>query len=364
MVIGIDAGAIATNDTRLRVGVYRVIVNLLRELKVLDTENEYRLYSFDPISPDVLESFPKLSRPMLLKPKKAWFQLRLPLSLFLHPIDCFLGVSQAVPLGLQKNIGFIYDLGFLQQPELYPNSWKRLKNQTKAITQRSSHIITISEAVKKEIMDIYKIQADKITVAYPGVDERFTSSGPTFQGKNPYFLHVGSLKPGKNISTLIEAFAKFLDHTKRDFTLVIIGGDFWLDESIQKTIETCNVTERVRLLGFVPDEILPQYYRGAIAHVTTSLSEGFCLPVLEAMACGCPVVTSNVGGLPEVAPEERLILSPMDSSAFAKAMELLVSDESLRSATIAKGLAKKERYSWKNFAEVVLSTAQNVAQRI
>lgn len=354
MVIGVDAGALSISDERLKVGVYRVILNLLRELSKLDTENEYRLYSFRPIDQSILSQFSDSFYPMVLAPKKAWFRLRLPLSLFVHPVDVFLGVSQAVPVGLQKNIGFIYDVGFLHYPEAYPQSAKRLRNQTNYVVHHSKKIITISESSRKDICENFGISPDTIVVIYPGVDERFTKEGKKFVGKLPYFLHVGSLKPGKNIPTLIKAFAEFLQTTKKEYLLLIIGGDYWFDEEIQTTIDTYKLEKSVRLLGFVHDNVIAEYYRGASAFITTSLSEGFCLPILEAMACGVPAMGPNTGVFPEVIGDESLLFPPTDLSAIAKAMDAITSDTSVRDMAIAKGLAKSERYRWDTFASEVL----------
>lgn len=362
MTIGVDAGALCVSDDRLKVGVYRVIVHLLQQLSSIDTKNEYRLYSFAPIEESLMETLSATMKNVILKPKKGWFKFRLPASLFLHPVDLFLGVSQAVPLGLQKNIGFIYDVGFIHYPEAYPNSHNKLMKQTQLAVKRSEHIITISEASKKDICKLYKIDPERVTVAYPGVDERFSKDGETFAGTRPYFIHVGSLKPGKNIPTLIKAFAEFQKKSKEQYLLLIIGGNYWMDEEILDTIEQTKMDDYVRLLGYIPDPVLPQYYRGAKAFVTASLSEGFCLPVLEAMASGCPVIASNAGAFPEVAPEETLLFSPTDIDAYTKGMIEITTNQELREVVIAKGLAKAEDYTWKKFADTVYPVIQQTLQ--
>ncbi len=360
MVIGVDSGALSIKDDRLKVGVYRVIVNLLQQLSKIDLHNEYRLYSFDAIDENLMNSFSTVMQNVILRPRKGWFALRLPLSLFIHPIDLFLGVSQAVPFGLQKNLGFIYDLGFIHYPDAYPHSHQKLLKQTENVIHRSQHIITISEASKSDICSIFKVPEDRVTVAYPGKDERFTKEGDLFKGNLPYFLHVGSLKPGKNIPTLIRAFREFLQQSQQQYLLLIIGGDYWLDEEILTTIEDCKLNESVRLLGYVPDNLLPMYYRGATAFVTASISEGFCLPVVEAMASGCPVIASKAGAFLEVAPEEEMLFDPKDVQGFAKGMEQITSNAELRDIVIAKGLAKSDDYTWQSFGETVFSVINKI----
>jgi glycosyltransferase involved in cell wall biosynthesis len=353
MTIGVDAGALCVRDDRLKVGVYRVIVRLLQELSALDTNNEYRLYSFAPIEDELMQTFSATMENIILKPAKGWFELRLPVSLYLHPVDLFLGVSQAVPLGFQKNIGFIYDLGFMHYPDAYPGSYHQLVRQTRQVVKRSEHIITISQSSKQDICTTYALPDEQVTVALPGVDERFSKDGDVFTGQKPYFLHVGSLKPGKNIPFLIRAFAEFLKQAKEEYALLIIGGDYWMDEEILRTIDACDMEDNVRLLGYIPDSVLPRYYRGAVAFVTASLSEGFCLPVIEAMVCACPVIAPNTASFPEIVPEEKLLLDPNDIHAYAQAMKEIATNTELQDIAIAKGLAKASDYSWKQFAQTV-----------
>lgn len=358
MVIGVDAGALSITDNRLKVGVFKVIDRLLKELSQINSEHTYRLYSFQPIANDVIQQYSLQMTNLVLKPSFGWFDIRLPLSLLFHPVDLFLGVSQAVPFAAGRSIVFIYDLGFLHYPAAYPGSATGLKKRTQEAVNRSKHIITISEASKKDIIAKYSINPDKITVAYPGIDDYFTKGGEMFTPIRPYLLHVGSLKPGKNIPLLIHAFSHYVMQTKRDIDLYLIGGDYWLDTNILPAITACGLEERVRLLGVVPDALLPMYYRGASAFVSMSLSEGFCLPVLEAMACGVPVVASNVGSLPELAPEPELLCDPRDIVSFSKNLTRLFDDPELRALVKAKGIGKATTYSWKAFAETVYGVIQ------
>ncbi len=353
MTIGVDAGALCVQDDRLKVGVYRVILRLFQGLSSLDEMNDYRLYSFAPISDNIMKTLSSNMASFVLKPQKGWFQVRLPLSLLIHPVDLFLGVSQAVPVGFQTNIGFIYDLGFLHYPSAYPHSYHHLAKRTKELIHRSDHIITISETTKQDICQMYHVQSEKITVAYPGVDERFSRDGKAFQGTLPYFLHVGSLKPGKNIPVVIRAFHEFLKRSNKRYLLLIIGGDYWMDKEIFQTIQQEGMEYYVRFLGYVPDNLLSHYYRGASAFVTASLTEGFCLPVMEAMACGCPVVATKSAVFPEIIPEQHMLVEPNDIHALAQAMTDIITNDSLRNVSIASGLAKASEFSWKRFSEIV-----------
>lgn len=353
MNIGVDAGALGITDERLKLGVYWVNVNLLRELGKIDKTNTYFLYSFAPIDEAVMNSFGTRMINKVLTPQKGWSAIRLPLELKLFPVDLFLGLSQFIPSTRSRNIGFIYDLGFLRHPEAYPDSQIKLAQNTDNLVDRSSEIVTISQVVKDDVRSRYKLKPEKITVAYPGVDETFTPDGPSYEGENPYFLFVGALKPGKNVPGLLRGFAEFLKGQKKPYDLYLGGGEYWKDLKIDEEIESLDLAPRVKKLGFVPDTKLAQYYRGAIAFVSPSFYEGFCLPAVEAMACGCPVIGSTGGAFPEVVGDCGILVDPHDSEELAEAMNTMAKNSKKKNTYIKKGLKKSKSYSWTTFAQKV-----------
>lgn len=354
MKIGIDAGALCVDDERLKVGVYRVVYNLLRVLGKSDKINRYFLYSFAPIDRGVMKTFGNGMENKVLRPTNGWFSFRLPLELRLHPVDMFLGVSQAIPSSASYTIGFIYDVAFLYHPEAYPGSYEKLKSQTKDVIERSKQIITISYAVKADIEKQYALHNKRITVAYPGVDARFTPEGKAYKGENPYFLFVGALKPGKNIPRLIRAFSEFQKHSHKPFDLYLVGGDYWKDSKINETVKSLDLSKSVKILGHVTDIDLPLYYRGAEAFVSPSLHEGFCLPAIEAMSCECPVVGSTTGAMPEIIGNCGLLVDPLDVQSIARVLAKIL-DPKLKKTFIRKGIIRSQTYSWEAFGKTVLS---------
>lgn len=346
MIIGVDAGALSVTDERLKVGVWRVVHNLLGELGKIDRENLYRLYTFLPLS----EKFgPRMTNVVLQQ--RGWFSLWLPLELWRHPVDIFLGLSQAMPETHAKNIGFVYDLGFLHHPEAYLGSLRKLKRQTEDLVKRSHHILAISLSTKEDLQRSYGVSPKNITVAYPGVDERFKPNGARFLNNNPYFLFVGALKRGKNIPFALRAFAAVLGQTKQPIDFFIIGGDFWRDPEIDETIKKYHLEKNVKLLGYVPDNDLPKYYRGAVSLIIPSLWEGFCLPAVEAMKNGCPVISSNAGALPEIIGNAGITIS--SEKELADAMKLIISDKTKREEFVKKGLTRAKKFSWHVFGKSV-----------
>lgn len=354
MKIGIDGGALSITDERLKVGVYRVVVNLLRGLGRIDRENTYYIYSFDPIEERVMKQFGPAMDNKVLWPVKGWFTVRLPLELRLHPVDLYLGVSQAIPQIHIPAIGFIYDLAFLYHPESYPGSLEKLKRQTAQLVKRSKHIITISQAVKSDIEKEYGFPGEHISVAYPGVDERFTRSGPVYKGKNPYFLFVGALKIGKNVPRIIKAFFQFLAKKKTIYDLYLVGGEYWKDPAIDQAIKQFNLHGRVKKFGFIPDSDLPELYRGATAFVSPSLHEGFCVPAIEAMACGCPVIGSIEGAMKEIVGEAGILVNPEQTIAIEQAMHTMAYNAKQRDRYTVKGIQQSKKYSWDTFSQIIL----------
>lgn len=346
MTIGVDAGMLSAGDERLQVGVWRVAYNLLKELGKLDDNNSYRLYSFAPIPKNILQEFGPQMENRVLRPKKGWFTLRVPIELQVSPVDVFLGLAQALPAGPARKIGFVYDIGFMHYPESYPGSADRLERQTKELVTRADHIVTISHASKNDMVKYFKVDPAKITVGYLGVDERFTPKNK-HTARPPYFLFVGSLKKGKNIPMLIEAFSQFLKKSKKTYDLLVIGSDYWLDPEIKQTIFEEKLSERVHLLGFVPDKKMPQYYKNAVAFVSPSLVEGFCLPAAEAMACGTQVIVSDIPAMKEVVGKGGIFVDPHDADELADAMGI-VADRVNNAGTI-----QAKKYTWERFAEIV-----------
>jgi glycosyltransferase involved in cell wall biosynthesis len=238
MKIGVDAGALGVQDDRLKVGVYRVISNLLKELGKIDTTNTYILYSFDPIDGELMKKFGPDMENKVLWPVKGWFRFRLPIELRLHPVDLFLGTSQALPSTQAKKIGFVYDVGFLYNAKAYGRSLFKLQMQTRACVQHADSIVTISHASKNDIVAKYSVPEHKITVAYPGVDDRFCKKGDTFRAKTPYVLYVGSLNKAKDLPRAIRAFGIFRKKIGKPYDFYLIGGDYWPDPAIDATIHS------------------------------------------------------------------------------------------------------------------------------
>lgn len=359
MVIGVDAGVLSVTDDRLKVGVYRVVVNALRILSSLDKKNSYRLYSFDPIDPTLMESFGERMENRVLWPVRGWASVRLPLELKIHPVDLFLGMSQMVPRGSTKSIGFVYDLGYLTRKESYSGSYEKLKKQTEEVIQKSARLLTISKAIAEDIQSTFSIDKKNIVVAYPGVDKRFTSVGRSYKAKNRYFLFVGSLKAGKNIPGLLKGFAQFLQTAAMQFDLYLAGGEYWKDPDIDITIRTLNLRSRVKKLGIVPDELLPEYYRGAVAFVSPSFHEGFCLPAAEAMVCGCPVIVSTDRAMREVVGDAGICVSANSPLELSQAMYTLSYNAKKRSASKRKGLIRSQKYTWNEFGKTLLRTIES-----
>jgi len=353
MIIGVDAGALSVRDDRLKVGVYRVTLNLLRELGKIDKTNDYRLYTFLPISPVQMKEFGPRMTNVVVRPAIGWSMIQIPIQLRRHPVDVFLGLSQMIPFSSARNIGFIYDLGFLRYPGAYPGSLARLEMQTKQLVKRSDHIVTISRSTQADIIRTYRIDKKRITVDYPGIDQRFAANGPKHKEKNPYILYVGALKRGKNIPFAIRAFKKFLDGCKKPYDFLLVGGDYWADKTIPHMIEEQCLWDRVKLAGFVPDHHLPSYYRGASAILLTSLWEGFCLPATEAMRSGCPVVYAKTGSLPEIVGDAGLAFPRENEIGAAQALDRITSHISLRKKVTDIGKKRSKQFTWRDFAQTV-----------
>ncbi len=354
MNIGIDGGALSITDDRLKVGVYRVADNLVKELPVVDVKSNYRVYSFNRGEEGIHKSKNKHIEFIQL-PRPGFQKIWTPLELIMHPVDTYLGISQSLPLTLYDigKIGFIYDVGFLDHPEFYRESYFALSSQTAGVVRRASHIITISQSSADSIRAKYHVPKEKLTVAYLGVEKYFHPLGTKHKRDNPYILFVGSLKPGKNVPMMLRAFAAFLHTSEVVYDFLLVGSDYWLDPGISATINSLGLQNRVSIVGFVDDETLAQYYRGARVLLTVSLIEGFGLPVVEAMASGCPVIGSTAGAYPEVVGDAGLLVDPQDEQAAVRALVTMTTDSGFRNKLSEKGRQRAKQFSWRSFARTV-----------
>jgi glycosyltransferase involved in cell wall biosynthesis len=254
------------------------------------------------------------------------------------------------------DIGFVYDLGFMYEPQAYGAHADALRKQTDRLAARAHHIMTISRSTRTDILSAYALPEEQITVAYPGVDRSFSPFGERYRWGRPYFLFVGSLNKAKDIPLLLSLFAGFC-RQNRTTDLLLVGGDFWPDPVIDDTIKRLGLGDRVKKAGVVPDSDLPAYYRGAVAFVSTALREGFCLPAAEAMACGTPVIAYNRGALGEVVGEGGVIVT--NPRTFRDAL-VGMGDLKKRASLSKKAVVQAKQYQWGTFAKHILTCIDSV----
>lgn len=219
---------------------------------------------------------------------------------------------------------------------------------------RCAKVLTVSHFSKSEIVKKFSVNPDKIVVGN-GVSDYFCTNDFRFRYDKPYFIYVGNSKPHKNLLGTLIAFKNF--NLNKDFSLFCISG---INKKIREYIEINELQENVFFMYGITDQQLASLYRGSVALLFPSFYEGFGLPVLEAMACGTPVITSNITSLPEIAGDAALLVNPYSLDEIVSAMNKIVEDDSLRHQMIEKGLKQSKNFSW----DLTLKKIMNVIESI
>lgn len=222
--------------------------------------------------------------------------------------------------------------------------------------KRADLIISISESTKNDLCELYQIDPQRVVVAYPGVSGVFHKRAPLVStaertDARPYMLYVGYRSWYKNFSLLLNTFIR--KKYFYDLDLVLVGGERKLSVQQQEAVTNCAVKGAWLKHKFCSDSALAQLYSNATAFICTSLYEGFGIPLVEAMTCGCPVIAPNTSSIPEVAGDAALLFDPKDPEDLARQMDRVISDESLRAGLIERGQLRAIRFSWEAMAEAV-----------
>jgi glycosyltransferase involved in cell wall biosynthesis len=368
MLIGIDASR-ANKPTKTGVEWYSY--HLIQQLKKIDKQNQYFLYSNKPLT-DELKTCPENFKEIILKwlPTRMWTLIRLSYEMKFgkfKPELLFVPAHTIPLLNPRKVVVTVHDIGFERFPKLYNWPAKIYHRFTiKFIKRFATKIITVSEFCKKEIMEVYGIPEDKIKVVYNGFDrevyKKLNKIGDEsvqlrdkFNIDAPFFMFIGRLELKKNIPNLVKAFAEFKKiHPEDKRKLVLSGPPGFGFDLVKKNIENYNLSNQVIIINWQAASDNAYLLNNADLFIFPSNYEGFGIPVLEAMACGCPVICSNTTSLPEVAGEAAVMFNPQKTKAIVKAIETVALNPEIRDALISKGFEQMTKFSWEKCARETL----------
>jgi len=344
-------------------GIGRYVRELVAHLAYQDDQTAYQLFVAGAKSGD-LPAVPGRNFSWKTTPVtrrwfiRLWYRLHLPVPIqwFTGKIDLYHATDFMLPpiAGSIPTLLTVHDLSFVRVPETaMPRLKQFLDEVVPRSVERATHVLADSTATKNDLIELYDTPAEKITVLLSGVEARFrrVETGlATVREKygippGDYILTVGTVQPRKNYARLIEALAGI--HAQgHQVHLVIAGGPGWLSDPIFDTIKATEMQKFVHLIGFVDDDDLPALYSDAACVAFPSLYEGFGFPILEGMACGTPVITSNVSSMPEAAGDAALLVDPYDVGAIADALVRLLTDEHLRQQLIERGYRRARHLTW------------------
>ncbi|HLD96256.1 MAG TPA: glycosyltransferase family 1 protein [Patescibacteria group bacterium] len=290
--------------------------------------------------------------------------IRIPLELFflIRPDLYFFPNFVVYPHRRGKSVVLIHDLTFEKVPQYVARrNVEFLRKFVPPSVARADHVVVNCEFTKRELIEAYRVPAEKVTVAYPGVDPksfypRSAKDKEEIKRKyginKPFLLFLGTLEPRKNVPAILKVYADLPN--RRDFNLVLAGKRGWLSEEIFRTVADLGLEEDVIFTGYVPEEDRPKLMSAAEVFVFPSFFEGFGMPVVEAQACGTPVVTSNTTSLPEAAGKGAVLVDPKNVYQLARAIEEVLSSGSLREKLVKKGLANARRFDWNESARKLI----------
>src|SRR6185437_9112890 len=307
----------------------------------------------------------------------AWAHGYMPLMLRKVKYDVLHAPAFVIPRGCPcPTVVTIHDLSFVLYPHHFGRAWRAyLASHLPSTLRSASAIICVSASTKRDLLNHYKVTEGKVHVVHNGLDHSRYHSGAKLNAewarsigiRQPYLLHVGSFQERKNIPVLLRAIGKLKNAEKFvDHQVVLAGTEapgLMGAQAIEDSIRELQLQDRVVKAGHVPDDKLAGLYAGARLLAMPSSYEGFGFPVLEAMAVGTPVITSNVSSLPEIAGDAAMLVPPGDEQALANAMTILLGDCALRARLRTQGLLQAQKFSWKRAAEETIAVYRAISKR-
>ena len=365
VLIGLDASRI----TRARrTGTENYSLHVIRELLNDDEENAYRLYLSADLPRNLLALTPRTSTKVIRLPR-LWTQVGLSWEMRSHPPDVLFVPSHVLPLVTpERSVVVIYDVGHRFFPRAHGVlEWLYVEWAIRRHVRIATRLLTISEASKRDIVRLYGADPARIDVAYPAVDARFTPADAAEVARvrdkyglsEQYVLHLGTIKPRKNLPRLIRAFARA--NLPATTQLALGGMTTFGGGAVERAIDESGMERRLVRLGYVPDADLPALYSGATCVGIVSLYEGFGMPALEALACGAPLVIGNRGSLPEIGADAAIAVDPLQDDAIARALERVLGDRELRDDLRERGQRRAAQFDWASAARVTRQTLEQAA---
>ncbi|MCK9291195.1 MAG: glycosyltransferase family 1 protein [Bacteroidales bacterium] len=362
-------------------GMDMVALELIRNLQKIDRENEYFIF----VAPDEDRSCLQPTDNFHIIELKGgfyptWEQFALPKAAKKYGCDLLHCTSNTAPInGDIPLIITLHDIIYLEGISLFKKGgtwYQKFGNMYRRyvvpkVVNKSQRIITVSHFEKNRIREFFGFPAEdkRLVAIYNGVSEHFRSVKDTqeltrvkdkYRLPDTYAFFLGNTDPKKNTLGVLRAFSDYLKEGNKPFTLVMLDYERSALETLLREIGDKELINHIHLTGYVVNTDLPSIYSQAELFLYPSLRESFGIPMLEAMKCGTPVITSNTSSMPEVSGDAALIIDPFRPEEIKQAMSRLMSDQALRSELIEKGFIQAEKFSWMNMAQQVLNLYQEI----
>jgi glycosyltransferase involved in cell wall biosynthesis len=347
-------------------------VELTRALAAIDRRNEYVIYCTTPAAIDAIGVRQENVSYRLLRPsiRAVSVSLTMPMQMVKDGIDFFHATFTPPPVFTKQLVFTMHCFSNFARPDFYAPlvAW-RLNQLMKIGLKRASRILCVSGSVLDEVRRVFQVPDDRLSVVYNGVSPQFVPTPPgearrivreRFGIDYPYVLFVGKLQARKNVRRLIEAYAIYRRETGSDARLLLAGKANQTGDDLEEVITRLGLREHVVQAGYFRPADLPVLYSSARLFAFPSLFEGFGIPVVEAMACGTPVVTSTVTSLPEVAGDAAVLVDPTSVEAIAEGMVRIERSPDLRADLIARGLERARQFTWQHCARATLDAYERM----
>ncbi|EON77905.1 Glycosyltransferase [Lunatimonas lonarensis] len=357
-----------------------VAVELIRHLQEADKSNEYFIFVNQVEDDSCIQETPNFKVIKLPEsPYPIWEQWHLPRAARRFKLDVLHCTSNTAPIwGKTPLVLTLHDIIYLEKISLRSGTWyQRLGNLYRRwnvpfIVPRCTFVLTVSEFEQQRIQAHFSnIPKERIQVVHNGVSPHFKPVPEDIQAKkivayglpNQFILFLGNTDPKKNLIGVLHAL--WMLEQNKQFTLPLVMPDFGERElsSLLEGIGASSMRNKIHLTGYIPNQDLPAIYARAHFFLYPSLRESFGLPILEAMACGCPVITSNTSSMPEIAGDAALLIDPFEPKELAGAMGTLLENDALRSELSAKGIQRPPLFSYAKGAEKVLKMYQQTVKK-